>query len=143
MAVVGIIGSRNFGDPEPYIEIALAGLGKGDGLVSGGARNVDRKAEEMAAARGMTVVSLRPQKVRGTYFVEHLIDGKPVGLMGDPVQRFDTFNEAAFWRNWLIAREAVDGVTAIWTGDSTGTAHGIACAVRYGRKLRIWMPGDS
>lgn len=143
MTVIAIIGSRNFPDPEIFIDYTLDGLGEGDGLVSGGARGVDTKAEQFAVQRGMTVVSLRPQKVRGGFFVEHLINGRTAGLMGDPAKRFETFAEAAFWRNWLIAREAVDGVTAIWTGDSTGTAHGIACAVRQKRNVTIWMPGDT
>lgn len=143
MAVIAIIGSRDFPDPEYFIDLTIADLGKGDGLVTGGARGVDLLAEAKAAERGMTVVSLRPQKVSGAFYVEQLIDGKSIGLMGDPAERFPTFAQAAFWRNWLIAREAVDGVTAIWTGDSTGTAHGIACAARYRRTVKIWMPGDS
>lgn len=141
--VVAIIGSRRFGDATYYIDLALAGFGDGDALISGGARGVDHQAEELAESRGMTVVSLRPVKASSRYFIEKLIDGRSAGLVGDPPVSFDTFREAAFDRNWMIAREARDGVTACWDGRSVGTAFGIACAARLGRPLRIWMPGDS
>jgi hypothetical protein len=144
LTVVAVIGSRGFPDPEPYIEIALRGLGKGDGLVSGGARNVDQKAEKTARDRGLTVVSFRPVKAGGTFFIERFDDGQTRGLIGNPLPlRFPTFGLAAFERNWMIANLAEDGVTALWDGASTGTAHGIACAIRHGRAVKIWMPGDS
>jgi hypothetical protein len=143
VTVIAIIGSRRFEDPEPYIEIALVGLGDGDGLVSGGARNVDQKSEVAAHGRGMTVVSLRPVKAGGAFYIEQFEAGMTRGLVGDPPLRFPTFGAAAFERNWMIASLAVDGVTAIWDGASTGTAHGIACAIRHGRAVKIWMPGDS
>lgn len=143
MTVIAIIGSRAFGDAGYFIENALLDLGSGDVLISGGARGVDEQAEEAAAKRGLTVISLRPRKASSRFYIEKLIDGRSAGLVGDPAVGFDTFRDAAFDRNWMIAREAKDGVTACWDGKSVGTAFGIACAVRFGRDVHLWMPGDS
>ena len=139
MTSVAIIGSRTFPNPEPWIAAALDGLGEGDVLLSGGAPNVDAKAEEEGARRGMTVISLRPRKTGGGFYVEKMIDGKSAGLVGDPPVRFATFRDAAFDRNWIIVREA-EHVTACWDGQSTGTAHGISCAASLGRVLTVHLP---
>jgi SLOG family YspA-like protein len=140
VAVIAIIGSRSIktGD-DLLIAAALEPYRKGDVLISGGARGVDHHAERLAGERGLTVVSLRPQKVRGSFFVEKFINVKTAGLVGDPPVRFATYAQACFDRNWMIAREAKDGVTAIWDGASTGTAHGIACACYLDRKLQIYL----
>jgi hypothetical protein len=138
---LGIIGSRAFPSPERFIHLALDGLGVGDILMSGGARNVDEKAEFEAAERGLTVISLRPRKASSRFYVERLIDGKSAGLVGDPAVAFATFRDATFDRNWIIARE-VERLTVCWDGQSTGTAHGIACAVALGRPLVVHLPTE-
>jgi YspA, cpYpsA-related SLOG family len=143
MSVIAIIGSRDFDDPTYYIDITLAKYGPGDALISGGARGVDRAAEDAAAKRGMTVVSLRPVKASSRFFIDRVIDGESAGLVGDPPISFPSFRDAAFERNQMIVREAKDGVTALWDGVSTGTAHGIATAAYLRRPLTIWHPGDS
>lgn len=144
---VAVVGSRGYqGDLEYAIECALNGA---ETLVSGGARGVDQRAEEMARNLQLHVFSYRPKKTpQGDYIVERYFDNVWIGAEPHPKKpdepwRFDDFPTAAKQRNWWIVRDAEKGTHALWDGMSSGTAHGIAAAVRLDRPLRIWMWGDS
>lgn len=143
--VVAVIGSRKYdGDLDYAIDYALDGA---SGLVSGGALNVDRRAEFRAADRGLEVLSYRPKRVDGVFVVERWFNGSPLDVVQHPKRgedwRFSDFPAAAKQRNWWIVTDAKRGVHALWDGKSSGTAHGIAAAARMHRRLRIWMDGDS
>lgn len=145
--VLAVIGSRTYGgavDVHYAMDAYLFGCER---VVSGGARGVDRDAEEYATGRGLGVTSYRPRRMQDSqYVVEKIVDGVNQGAIDNPktgvAWRFATFRDAALKRNWWIVRDATR-VLALWDGDSTGTAHGIAAATRLGRDLRIWMEGDS
>lgn len=141
--IIAVIGSR--GTDPADVAYGLSGDAHGMSvLVSGGARGADRAAEEWAEGIGMRVVSYRPKRSGDGYVVEKYLDGRnlgPVGENGVP-RTFPDFRSAALRRNWWIVG-AASRVSAFWDGTSTGTAHGIAAAARFGCDLRIWMKGDS
>jgi len=146
-SVVAVIGSRDYqGDIEYALMAELRGATT---VVSGGARGVDRAAEALGEMLGLHVVSYRPQNFwqdeARVFEVHKWVDGRNEGAVcdndGNPL-RYPTFGEAAKARNWWIVRDA-GRVVALWDGVSTGTAHGIAAATRFGRPVRIWMEGDS
>lgn len=144
-SALAVIGSRRFPvDLVPFgMDHYLAGV---TGIVSGGARGVDQAAEKYAAELGLSVLSYRPQRddfnryAVGRYLNDELVEW--VSKNGFPLS-WISFGEAAKARNWWIVRDGGKGTLAFWDGTSTGTAHGIAAASRFGRKTRIWMEGDS
>lgn len=141
---LAVIGSRKFGDLSAVPYAMLKYAKQGGTVISGGARGIDRTAEVWATDRGLTVISYRPRGERGRYLVDKHVDGQnsgPVLKDGFPLSWPD-FGSAAKARNWWIVRDSL-GVLAFWDGTSTGTAHGIAAAVRFNRELTIWMEGDS
>lgn len=139
---IAVIGSRAFkGSIDYYLDLELPGYER---LVSGGARGVDAWAEHYAAEKGISVVSYRPMRKDDGWIVVKYVDGfstGPVRHDGEPIM-FPAFVDAAKARNWWIVRDA-EKVVALWDGASSGTAQGIAAAVRLGRPVSIWMDGDS
>lgn len=143
---VSVIGSRGFPDPEATAEYWLEKIAKpGDRIVSGGARGIDSAFERYAWAKGFEVLSFRPVRASDGRFLVHRhengADTGPVLDNGFPLS-YSSFAEAAKARNWWIQREA-ESAAAFWDGISSGTAHGIAAAVRFHRSPSIVMPGDS
>src|SRR5438876_1013034 len=107
---LSIVGSRDYPDLD-LVKRFVAELPAGTVVVTGGARGVDRAAEEAAKARGLEVVVLRPNWKLG----------KGAGLAG----------------NQKIVAEA-DEVVAFWDGKSRGTSHAIAAAAKAGRRVRVF-----
>jgi hypothetical protein len=148
MSAIAIVGSRGFAAIEDYVGLVLDREPDAHLLISGGARGVDRAAEEEAARRNLAVVSLRPRQVSGGYVVDRYEDGRRVWTVSEPTGiavLFDSFTAAAKQRNYWIVWEAKGGVHALWDGYSGGTAHAIAAALRTRQNPppRIWMQGDS
>lgn len=139
MRTLAIVGSR--GTPQDELDYFLPLDVYGfDRVVSGGARDADIAGEEYAAAHGMSVVSYRPRKEGDHFAVDLHIDG----FLSHTLEagEYPTFGHAAKARNWWIARDC-ERLVAFWDGESTGTSHAIACAVRFNREIRIHMAGDS
>lgn len=114
MKKVGIIGSREYphlGRVHNYVST----LPEGTVIVSGGARGVDKTAEDAADARGLEkIVHLVTKAEWGQY-------GKAAGPM----------------RNARIVEDA-DMIVAFWDGESTGTLDSIKKAVKLGKKVVIY-----
>ncbi len=141
MRTLAIVGSRGTpaADLDYFLPLDVRGF---DRVVSGGARGADIAGEEYAAAHGMSVVSYRPKQIPGGFVVDLFIDGFFSHTLGKPGTYYPTFGHAAKARNWWIARDC-ERLVAFWDGESTGTSHAIACAVRLNRDIRIHMAGDS
>lgn len=107
---VAIVGSRDYADLEAVREYVNA-LPVDTVIVSGGARGVDRCAEEAAKARGMTT------DIHRADWAKH---GKAAGVM----------------RNHDIVANA-DRVVAFWDGKSKGTAHTISLALQCDMDVEI------
>jgi hypothetical protein len=120
---VAFVGSRDgmsADDVEYWVQDRASIYGHGMIVVTGGARGVDRAAEQAARALGLP----EPVVIRPDY-----------SSAAAP-------KLAPKYRNWEIAREC-DELVAIWDGYSTGTSHAVACAVRLGKPVKIVMDGDS
>jgi hypothetical protein len=143
---LSVIGSRRFPDFEQVVPYGIDQYrGDCDTLISGGASGVDTTAEAYGRELGLTVISYRPERWNGLrYAVKKYVDGEAVEVVSENgfALTWPTFPEAAKQRNWWIVRDGFQ-VLAFWDGFSSGTSHGIAASARYGRKLRIWMEGDS
>jgi predicted Rossmann fold nucleotide-binding protein DprA/Smf involved in DNA uptake len=110
---IGIVGSRDYPDLEEVWDFVDT-LPAGTVVVSGGARGVDREAEEAARARGLAVL------------VFHA-DWRRYGPAAGPI------------RNAKIAG-AVDRLVAFWDGESSGTMNTIQHARLQGKAVEIRMP---
>lgn len=122
MTKVAFVGSRDgisASAVDYWVRDAFARHGPKMIVVSGGARGVDRAAEQAARLLGLEVLVIRPN-----------YDGAAAPKL------------APKYRNWEIAR-ACDEMVAIWDGYSTGTAHAVAAAQRLGKRVTIVMKGDS
>ncbi len=134
-----IVGSREYPCPN-IVRATVRGLRFDDVLISGGARGVDTLAEREALARGLEVVSYRPQKesngewVIYRYTFEKNGNVDIDGVEGDP--RFKNFGQAALYRNGLIVADA-DRIAAFWDEESRGTQNAIGHAKRLGKDFRI------
>lgn len=138
--IVGVIGSREF----PLLDLVVEYIDRiarkypNARIISGGARGVDRAAEEHAASRSLEVVSYRPLEVPGDELMsginaftietvtvpENLSCGRRIN---PPF--FKTWAKAAYARNgWIVDDSTV--VVAFHDGTSTGTANGIELAQR-------------
>lgn len=102
-----VAGSRSISDFDlaPYIpeEVTL--------IISGGARGIDRLAEEYADAHGLSKLILRPQ--------------------------YNRYGKAAPLRRNVQALEAADRVLVIWDGASRGTAYTIKQAEARGKPIAV------
>lgn len=110
---VAIVGSRNYSTLERVYEY-VNGLPDGTIVISGGARGVDRAAEDAARSRGLKVISFRP-------------DWKKYG------------KSAGFIRNKTIV-DAADRVVAFWDLTSKGTRNSIERAKVAGKDVQIFAP---
>lgn len=110
VAIVGSRGYRNLGAVRNYVNW----LPQGTIIVSGGARGVDKTAEEAAKERGL------PQPII------FLPDWK--GPHG---------KRAGYVRNVDIVK-AADRVVAFWDMESRGTAHSIALAVVLNKQVEVF-----
>jgi hypothetical protein len=120
---VGIGGSREYPELQDVRDYVY-GLDADDVVVSGGARGVDRCAEETAVECGLHVVSFRP-------FNTQMAVPRPWGIVrlmwqGNEwtrhmlPERYPSFAPAAFVRNGYIV-ELSDRVALFWDGRSRGT----------------------
>ena len=121
--LVGIGGSREYPELQDVRDYVYQ-LDADDVVVSGGARGVDRTAEETAIECGLHVISFRP-------FNTHMQTAKPWGILRMVWQgnawtrtmlpeRYPAFAPAAFVRNGYIV-ELADRVALFWDGRSKGT----------------------
>ena len=113
---VAVVGSREYGDMGLVRKFVrnLARTQPEAIVVSGGARGVDRTAEEEARACGLEVVSIRAD--------------------------WDTYGKrAGFLRNGTIV-ERSDVVVAFWDGESRGTIDTATKAAEAGKGLVVYGP---
>lgn len=116
--VVAIVGSREFSSPG-LVRAFVASLPPGTLVVSGGARGVDRWAEEAARARDdLPEPRIFPAAWR-----------RPDGSF-DP--------SAGFRRNRLIVA-ACDRLVAFWDGQSPGTENSIGQARDAGKLGHVYV----
>lgn len=150
--IVAVVGSRNYpnlNDVREYVR-KIAEKHPDAVIVSGGAKGVDRTAENAAKKEGLDVVSYRPSErtnaaSKGEFAIEVFWRGErarkivETGRLDEPGPRFATFTGAAKRRNsWIV--EDADVVVAFTTG-SSGTADTIAKAKRDGKKLVVHERG--
>lgn len=108
-----ICGSRGINDPAIVSQaIKESGMCPTQ-IILGGARGVDRLADEYAAAHGIE-------------FVEYLADWDRYG------------KRAGFLRNYVMVG-AADAVIAVWNGKSAGTQHSIEYARHCGKRVFVHM----
>jgi predicted Rossmann-fold nucleotide-binding protein len=112
---VAIVGSQEFPDLEA-VRTLVRGLPEGSVVVSGGARGVDRTAEEAARERGLEVVVIRANWKKF---------GRSAGMRRNPQ---------------IVA--GADEVHAFWDGFSNGTANTIAVARRNGQTVVVHRTSD-
>lgn len=109
-----VCGSRTIDDPAAISQaIEKSGLHPTH-IISGGARGVDRLAEEYAAENGVE-------------FIEYLADWDKYG------------KRAGFIRNYAMVG-AADAVIAVWDGTSSGTKHSIELARSSGKPVFVYTP---
>lgn len=113
---VAIVGSRDYPDPD-QVRAYVEQLPEGTVVVTGGARGVDKVAEEAARARGL-----------------------PVEVLPADWERYG--RSAGMRRNYEVLQRA-DEVAAFWNGESPGTQHMIELAQSSGRPLQIFQPPQS
>ena len=103
---VAVVGSRDY--PKLHeVKEYIATLGRGDVIITGGARGVDRMAEACAKERQLSVVV-------------HYPDWNKYGKAAGPI------------RNEIIVKDC-DILVAFWDGTSRGTANAIQLAKAAGK----------
>lgn len=107
---IAIVGSRNYPDLE-VVRQFVREQPTTTCIVSGGAKGVDRAAEDEARRRGLEVE---------IHFPDWDVHGKSAG----------------FIRNRAIV-ESADEVVAFWDGTSRGTKHSIDLAHKAGKPVRV------
>jgi hypothetical protein len=116
VAKLAIVGSRGF-EHLKWVRWLVSGLKSTTTVVSGGARGVDRAAEQAARKRGLEVIVHRAEWERFGW-------------------------TAGYERNKLIVADA-DGLVAFWDGKSRGTRDSIEQAVRKGIWVRVYAEDGS
>lgn len=114
---LAIVGSRDYPHME-RVKQFVEGLPFGYTLISGGARGVDRVAEEAAEKRGMPTIIFKAQWTTK--------NGK-------------RDKGAGFKRNHEIVREC-DQLVAFWDGTSNGTRHSIELAIKRRKPFAVFGP---
>jgi hypothetical protein len=110
---VAIVGSRDYPDLDAVHKFVDT-LDIDDIVISGGARGVDRTAEEAADVRGLE-----------SYVYE---------------AEWDKYGKrAGFLRNIKIVEECSE-LVAFWDGISKGTAHSIYLARKAGKPVTVFTP---
>lgn len=108
-----ICGSRAINDPTAVLQaIEKSGI-RPTHIISGGARGVDRLAEEYAASSGIR-------------FTEYLADWDKYG------------KRSGFIRNCVMIGTA-DAVIVVWDGESKGTKHSIEYAKSCGKQVFVYL----
>lgn len=143
--VVGAVGSREYPNLEYVDNIVESELQLWVPseviLVSGGARGVDKTAENAAARLGYRSRSYRPVKRNGEYvIVRYDFFGAQLIQTLELPGRYPTFAKAAFARNTMIVEDS-DRVVAFLHGVSTGTMDSIKKALRFGKSLEVFPSG--
>lgn len=109
-----ICGSRGINDPATVAAaVEQSGINPTQ-IISGGARGVDRLANEYAASQGLE-------------FTEYPADWDRYG------------KRAGFIRNYAMVG-AADAVIAVWDGTSSGTKHSIELARSSGKPVFVYTP---
>lgn len=108
---IAIVGSRKYQDLEKVIDY-VKNLPEGTVIVSGGASGVDTVAENAARARGLGVISIKP-------------DWKTYGKAAGPIRNQEIVNQS-------------DKLIAFWDGESRGTQSSIRFAQKKGIEVEIW-----
>ena len=107
---IAVVGSRDYGDLDGGRNY-VGCMASNSVVVTGGARGVDKAAEEAAKARGLDVIVIKPD------WEKH---GKRAG----------------FVRNEAIVKIA-DSVIAFWNRQSAGTKSAIELAKKFKKRLLI------
>jgi hypothetical protein len=139
---VGIVGSRNY-NPLAAVREFVERLPYRQTIVSGGARGVDRAAEDAAKVCGHDLVSFRVGGGRNTgadfyiYRYSRTGGGDYDGWEGyDDVRTlvggFRSYGAAAYMRNRYIV-EFSEVVVPFWDGHSRGTANSMELAAAAGK----------
>lgn len=140
-AVVAIVGSREYPKLDAVAEY-VRDLPEGTIVISGGARGVDRTAENTARDLGFECISVRPVQHGAEYMVSlfatpgvpsdlrRAIDAQVRGV------RFTDFRKAALFRNGVIVANA-HRVVAFHHGNSSGTANALSHARSIGRPVEV------
>lgn len=108
---IAVIGSRTYRNLE-QVRGFIRGLSIHDTVISGGAKGVDRTAEDEARRLGMKVISIIPEWDKY---------GKRAGLIRN---------------NYII--EKADFVAAFWDGISKGTKYTIDTAKKKNVKIKVF-----
>ena len=116
VANIAIVGSRDYPDLEAVKHFVEA-LPPDVTVVSGGARGVDRAAEEAARARGLKVL---------VFLADWANEGRSAG----------------YKRNVKVIN-AADMVVAFWDGKSPGTRHALELAQKLDRPILLFGPPGS
>jgi predicted Rossmann fold nucleotide-binding protein DprA/Smf involved in DNA uptake len=128
---VAVVGSRDWPDLERVQLLvrafvrAFAAKYPDGALVSGGARGVDRTAEQQAARCGLRVYSFRPRERPDGRYEVVLVDGEDFVPYGGG-NTYPTWGSAAFARNRMIVQHS-SRVVAFNAG-SKGTSATVAAA---------------
>jgi DNA recombination-mediator protein A len=138
---VAIVGSRDYPDL-PAVRAFVRSLPQDTVIVSGGAEGVDTAAKWAAEKRKMEWRMYRPSQLS----IPDRKPGKEWGILvverrGVPYylpDRFESFAQAAYFRNGLIVADA-DSVEAFWTG-SSGTRNTIELARKAGKLGEVHRP---
>lgn len=150
--IVGIVGSRDYPLPERVFAF-VRGVAKKHPdatIVSGGARGVDKAAENAARLNGLSIISYRPYKYEamGHGKTEWSVETVTAPDEHQENRRrinppyYTSFPKAAFARNHWIVNDS-DVVVAFWDGTSKGTAHSIRAAQTAGKRVFVYGPaGD-
>jgi len=108
---VAIVGSRDFGSPD-VVEAYVNSLPPDTIVITGGARGVDRWAENYARAREMTVELFPADWTR--------------------------YGKSAGFRRNVQMVERADKVVVFWDGKSPGTKHSIELARAAGKLDKLF-----
>jgi len=112
---IAIVGSRNYGDLEE-VRRYVASLPVDTIVVSGGARGVDKTAEQTAKTCGLET-KIFPAE-------------------------WDKYGKSAGFRRNTVMVLAADRIVAFWDGKSAGTKHTIDMAIKYRKPLIVTTSGE-
>ena len=143
--IVGVVGSRDGANLED-VSAFMSALRRRDPsivVVSGGARGVDRTAENMWIEMGGRVVSFRPVKVTENHWVIERLDLGP-GIKGTRTVEepsYADFTSAAVARNLLIASECDKLIVFQRDGSpSSGSSITAGFAKDQGKDVFVYTP---
>jgi predicted Rossmann fold nucleotide-binding protein DprA/Smf involved in DNA uptake len=134
---IAVVGSREFKDKEFVKKSVLKFFKSGDIFISGGAKGVDRWAEE--AINRFSADFPNSDSIEKKIYLpdwdnlahpDAVIKTRPDGTKYDA--------KAGYRRNKLIVDEA-DVVVAFWDGKSKGTKHSIDLAIEAGKPVDIYV----